>query len=104
MPELRHHQMVKIVRSTIINAPVDRVWDVLRDFNGHASWHPAITTSRIEADAPGDAIGAVRNFRLKDGSRLREQLIALSDRDHSLIYCLLEAPLPLMGYVATIRL
>ena len=35
---------------------------------------------------------------------MREQLLSLSDEKHTLTYCLLEAPLPLMGYVATIRL
>ena len=46
----------------------------------------------------------MRAFRLSDGSLLREQLIALSDRNHELTYCLLEAPLPLVDYVATMRL
>ena len=96
--------MVKVRQSTIIDAPVDAVWDVLRDFNGHDRWHPAIASSEIEGGAPVDAIGSVRDFRLGDGSRLREQLLALSDSKRTLTYCLLEAPLPLMGYVATIRL
>ena len=96
--------MVKIRQSTIIDAPVDAVWDLLRDFNGHDRWHPAIASSEIEGGAPVDAIGSVRDFKLSDGSRLREQLLALSDSDRTLTYCLLEAPLPLMGYVATIRL
>ncbi|WP_442581987.1 zinc-binding dehydrogenase [Mesorhizobium sp. ASY16-5R] len=96
--------MVKVRQSTIIDAPVDAVWRVLRDFNGHESWHPAIASSTIEGSEPVDAVGAVRWFRLKDGGALREQLLSLSDRDRRLTYCLLEAPLPLMGYVATIAL
>lgn len=95
---------VRILRSTIIDAPVDAVWRLLRDFNAHESWHPAIAASRIEAGEPPDTVGAVRAFRLADGSALREQLISLSDRDRELTYCLLEAPLPLMDYVATMRL
>jgi NADPH:quinone reductase len=96
--------MVKIRRSTIIDAPVDAVWDVLRDFNGHDRWHPAIASSEIEGGAPVGSVGSVRDFKLGDGSRLREQLLALSDSERTLTYCLLEAPLPLMDYVATIRL
>ena len=96
--------MVKVRQSTIIDAPVGEVWRILRDFNGHESWHPAIAFSAIEGGEPVDAVGAVRRFRLKGGGALREQLLSLSDRDRSLIYCLLEAPLPLMGYVATIAL
>jgi NADPH2:quinone reductase len=96
--------MVKVRQSTIIDAPVDAVWRVLRDFNGHDRWHPAIAFSAIEGGEPVDLVGAVRWFRLKDGGALREQLLSLSDRDRRLTYCLLEAPLPLMGYVATIAL
>lgn len=96
--------MVAIRESTIIDAPCDAVWRLLRDFNGHAAWHPAIAASRIEGDVPADTVGAVRRFTLKDGGALREQLLAISDEDHTLTYCLLEAPLPLMGYVATMRL
>lgn len=96
--------MVKVCQSTIIDAPVDEVWAILRDFNGHDRWHPAIAFSEIEGGDPADAVGAVRHFRLADGGELREQLLALSDKDHRLSYCLLEAPLPLMGYVASVRL
>ncbi len=96
--------MIRVARSTVIDAAVDTVWRLLRDFNGHAGWHPAVAESAIEADEPADLIGAVRAFRLTDGGFLREQLIALSDHDRSLTYCLLEAPIPLHGYVATMRL
>ena len=97
--------MIRLRRSTIIDAPVDDVWRLLRDFNGHDSWHPAIAESRIEnGDAAMTRRARCAAFRLADGAFLREQLIALSDRDMSLTYCLLEAPLPLMGYVATMRL
>lgn len=95
--------MVRVVASTVIAAPLSRVWGVLRDFNGHDRWHPAVARSRIEG-GPEDRIGAVRDFALTDGAQLREQLLALSDREHSLRYCLLAAPIPLMGYVAQIRL
>ncbi len=34
--------MVKVRQSTIIDAPIDDVWAILRDFNSHERWHPAI--------------------------------------------------------------
>jgi len=95
---------VRIIRSTVIEAPIDEVWRLLRDFNAHESWHPAIARSSIEHGEPKDLVGAVRAFTLRDGGFLREQLIALSDRHRSLTYCLLEAPLRLDGYVATMSL
>ena len=39
--------MVKVRRSTIIEAPVDEVWRILRDFNGHERWHPAVAESAV---------------------------------------------------------
>src|SRR5688572_22091560 len=96
--------MVQVVRSTVIDAPVDAVWRLLRDFNGHRDWHPAVAESEIENGRAADEVGAVRRFRLTDGSALREQLLKLSDADHSFTYCLLEAPIPLLGYVASVSL
>jgi NADPH2:quinone reductase len=96
--------MIKVTRSTIVDAPIDAVWAILRDFNSHADWHPAIGASRIEAGRSADEIGCIRDFRLAEGGALREQLLSLSDRDHTLSYCILDAPMPLEGYVASIRL
>jgi NADPH:quinone reductase len=96
--------MVRVCRSTIVDAPIDAVWGILRDFNGHDRWHPSVAESEIEGGEPTDMIGAVRHFRLAEGGELREQLLNLSDRDHTFSYCILEAPFPLMNYVATVRL
>jgi len=96
--------MPHIVKSTIIDAPTDRVWGVLRDFNGHDRWHPEVASSQIERSQSADRIGCVRRFRLADGSELREQLLALSDLEQSFSYCLLDTPIPLFNYVAHVRL
>ena len=71
--------MVRVVKSTIIDAPADRVWALLRDFNGHDQWHPAVKTSAIERHLP-------------------------SDLEMTLSYCLLDTPIPLFNYVAHVRL
>lgn len=96
--------MVKVIRSTVLYAPVERVWAVLRDFNGHDEWHPVVATSKIERNEPSDRVGCVRAFRLEDGSQLREQLLALSDMEMTFSYCLLDTPIPLFNYIAHVRL
>jgi NADPH:quinone reductase-like Zn-dependent oxidoreductase len=96
--------MVAILRSAVIDAPLESVWRVLRDFNSHELWHPQVAVSEIEEGLPVDQAGCVRRFRLRDGTELREQLIALSDRDFSFTYCILDSPIPLIDYVATVRL
>ena len=96
--------MVRVVKSTIIDAPVDRVWALLRDFNGHDQWHPAVKISAIERRLPSDLIGCVRRVQLQDGAEVREQLLGLSDLEMTMSYCLLDTPIPLFNYVAHVRL
>ncbi|MEO1017978.1 MAG: SRPBCC family protein [Pseudomonadota bacterium] len=96
--------MPKVLRSTVLEAPLEEVWAVLRDFNGHESWHPAVETSHVERGEPVDRVGCVRRFRLQDGSELREKLLTLSDLEQAYSYCLLDTPIPLFNYVAHVRL
>jgi NADPH:quinone reductase-like Zn-dependent oxidoreductase/uncharacterized protein YndB with AHSA1/START domain len=93
-----------VVRSTVIDAPIARVWAVLRDFNSHDEWHDVVADSRIEGDERSDQVGCVRSFLLKDGNRIREQLLALSDSEYKSTYCIVEATVPLLRYVATVTL
>ncbi|ESR25814.1 hypothetical protein N177_1149 [Lutibaculum baratangense AMV1] len=58
----------------VIDAPIDRVWALARDFNGHGDWHPLIAESHVEDGRPSDQVGCVRNFTLADGGHLRERL------------------------------
>lgn len=96
--------MVKVSRSTVLDHPVDAVWGVLRDFNGHEEWHPAIASSQIERNEGGDRVACVRRFKLADGGELREQLLTLSDLEQSYSYCLLDTPVPLFNYVSHVSL
>ena len=96
--------MIRVRRSAVIDAPIGRVWQVLRDFNSHTAWHPVVAESGIENGEPSDQVGCVRNFTLRDGNHVREQLLALSDRDHVSTYCILDATLPMRNYVATVQL
>ncbi len=96
--------MLKVLRSTIIETPVDALWEVLRDFNSHSQWHPAISSSDIEHEHSSLSVGCVRRFTLSDGQELREQLLSLSDLEMSYSYCLLDTPVPLFNYVAHSRL
>ncbi len=92
--------MISVNRSTIIDAPVDQVWAVVRDFNGHDDWHPAVARSEIEDGRRSDAIGAVRNFVLESGEHVRERLLSYSEKDHMFRYAIVEADIPLRNYVA----
>jgi NADPH2:quinone reductase len=95
--------MIRITRSAVLGAPVEQVWPLLRDFGGWHAWHAGLASSQVDRGA-ADAVGAVRRLRLRTGEHLREQLIALSDREMSGTWCLIEASNPLDPYVATLRL
>jgi hypothetical protein len=63
-----------------------------------------VADSRIEGGVPGDKVGCIRNFNLKDGGNLREQLLALSDYDYVCTYAILVSPMGVENYVATLKL
>ena len=96
--------MAEAYASSVIEAPAARVWERIRDFNALPDWHPAIAESRIEGGGPSDRVGCVRAFRLADGGFLRERLLALSDYDFSVTYSILESPMEVESYVATLKL
>jgi hypothetical protein len=97
--------MAKSYWSTIVDAPVDDVWAVLRDFNGLATWTAELVpTSEIEAGKAGDQVGAIRNFTLANGANLREQLLTHSDRERMYSYNFQKHPFEgVENYVATIH-
>lgn len=96
--------MARIYVSSVIDAAADKVWERVRDFNALPRWHPRIRDSRIEDALPGDKVGCIRNFNLQNGDNIREQLLGLSDYDMFCTYSMLEGPMPLWDYVATLRL
>ncbi|MXW86212.1 MAG: SRPBCC family protein [Boseongicola sp. SB0667_bin_21] len=96
--------MARVYTSSVIPASPDRVWDRIRGFNDLPRWHPMIRESRIEEALPADKVGCVLNFNLQNGDNIREQLLGLSDYDMFVTYSILESPMPLEDYVATLRL
>ena len=96
--------MPRVYASSVIDAPATKVWEKVRDFNALPRWHPRIRESRIENGEPSDKVGCVRDFRLQNGDHLREKLLGLSDYDMFCTYSILELPMPLTDYIATLRL
>ena len=96
--------MAKVYSSAVIPAAASAVWSIVRDFNALPKWTPFVAESRIEQNKPPDQIGCIRNFRLKEGGRIREQLLALSDYEMSFEYSILESPMGVENYLAAFRL
>jgi hypothetical protein len=96
--------MIRVYTSSIIDAPCDAVWSRIRDFNALPLWHPVIADSRIENNEPSDRVGCIRHFHTRDGGMIRERLLALSDYEYTQTYEILESPMGVANYVATLKL
>jgi len=94
----------RVFVSTVINAPVDRVWRVVRDFNGLPNWMAGMKSSEIEGGKDSSAIGAVRKVTLDGGGVLRERLEQLSEEERQITYSVLEGPLPVREVLTSMRL
>lgn len=95
---------VHLMSSRVLTHPVEMVWQKIRDFNGLPSWHPMIANSAIEDGKTGDQVGAIRNFFTHDGGNIREQLLALDDQRHVIVYSILDSDMGVSQYVAEIHL
>lgn len=96
--------MARVYISAVMDIPLGEAWTVLRDFNALPVYHPFFSKSEIEGGKPSDQIGCVRNFHTHEGGHIREELLTLSDREHTCCYRILEATLPVQNYVAEMRL
>ena len=98
---------IEVYRSSVIPAPVDRVWVLIRDFNAMPEWNATIRASRIE-DGPVDRIGCRRILTFDDDSVWTHALTGLSDPKKLLSYTIVGTPqpmrIPIHDYRASIHL
>ena len=73
--------MIRVTRSAVIDAPIETVWAVLRDFNSHWYWHPIIDSSEIEDGEPSDRIGCVRQIGKRTRNRASHRVQHECERD-----------------------
>lgn len=96
--------MIRVYASSVIDTPADALWVRIRNFNTLPQWYPGIVDSCIEGELPADRVGCIRRFHTPDGGLCRELLLALSDYDYTCVYEMLEGPMDLSNYVATLKL
>lgn len=93
--------MAKVAMKKSLNASAGEVWKTISDFNGLPKFVAAIVDSKME----GSGIGAVRTLTLQDGGPpIIEKLESLDHQTRSLSYSIVESPLPLEDYLATVEL
>lgn len=87
--------MTKVFVSTVINAPLERVWRCLADFNGLPNWMPGMKASEIEGGTAPDKPGAIRMLKMAGTSDvLRERLDELDPDNFTIKYAVVEGPMP----------
>ncbi len=72
----------KADKSIIINAPIAKVWDVIKNFDDISSWHPDVISSTGDGK---NKSGSERRIRLESGV-LEEGLDYFSEADHEYNY------------------
>jgi hypothetical protein len=93
--------MARSYYSTTFAQTADKVWAVIRDFNGF-QWAEGVGESHIENQKPNNAVGAVRDFRFYDRTS-RQCLVAHSDAERSYSYESVEPVDTLRSYRQTLR-
>ena len=69
----------KVEESIIINAPVEKVWELVGDFSGLHKWHPAVKSTEMQGDD-------TRILTLAPDKKLTEKLKKLNNEKKKLKY------------------
>ena len=93
---------MKVFRSMVLEGSIHTVWQAVRSFDGVVNWNPGVTSARMEKGNPTEP-GGIRHLDIVDGTVFREVLLALSDREYSYTYGIVEGPLPVRNYISTHR-
>jgi mxaD protein len=77
------------------------VWDVVKNFDGLAKWHPAFKDDVIKA-GKNNTKGAMRTLTLSSGETFDEQLLKFDDSKMFFRYRIIgDSPFPITHYVST---
>jgi mxaD protein len=93
---------LSVKRTLSLAASPEATWSIIADYCALEKWHPAIAKCEI-VKGSSNQLGAVRALTLRDGgARVTEELTAYDAKKRTYSYKILEAPLPITSYVATL--
>jgi hypothetical protein len=96
--------MIRVMASSVVNAPIQGIWALLGDFSTINQWLPGIASCVLDEGGTVKGIGSTRRLTFADGGKMREELLGLSEQDTSITFAIIESELPIANYVSTIRL
>ncbi|MFD7894925.1 SRPBCC family protein [Streptomyces sp. NPDC059568] len=83
--------------SRVVPASPERVWQLIGGFHALPDWLPFIPDS-----TPLEG-GRVRRLHTSDGQVIIERMEDFSEQERHYSYSIVEAPFPVTGYLATLR-
>ncbi len=89
--------MAKVSLNTRLGVSADKAWELIGGFNALPDWHPAVEKSELEKE------GQERILTLAGGAKIVERLERSDDAERVYSYSILNSPLPVANYKATIR-
>ena len=93
--------VLHVSKKVTIDAPADKVWEQVKNFDGLGSWHPAVEKDEIVA-GKNNTVGAERLLSLKGGGTIKEKLMVFDDKHHMFKYQILEGVLPVSDYTSVV--
>jgi len=93
--------MNQLSTTTVVHAPIDRVWQTLADVGTIAEWHPGVAHSPV-LTASRTGLGATRRIELYDGGTVVEKVTSL-DEGRSVTFTMSEHAMPLSYGTATFK-
>jgi len=89
--------MTKISVSTDLDVSADQVWQLVGNFNALPDWHPEVEKSELTKK------GQERRLSLVGGGTIVERLEKIDDKARTYSYSIVDSPLPIRSYKATIK-
>ena len=89
--------MAKVSMTTNLNASADQVWKLIGGFNALPDWHPSVEKSDLTE------AGQTRTLALAGGGKFVEKLEKVDDGERTYTYSIVDSPLPVANYTATIK-
>ncbi len=95
-----HAEQLMVEEKILVNARANAVWALIGGFQALDRWHPGVLASTLLGT--GKAAGDIRVLTLADDVHIVEKLELYDETAMSLQYAILESPLPVGNYHATI--
>ena len=95
--------MPRVFVSSVVDAPAEKVWAIIRRFDAVADWLPFVRSSPIEDGGDPTRVGCIRVLTQTDGEVFREVLVALSDAERFYSYTFVSSPIAVRNHRTTLH-